>query len=104
MPALATQPLIETTPPLKVWNSLVKKCLPHAENKDVQFWWNLTGYHLAVMIDAAGYSIEKQYEVLLFHYHWIVSNFGTFDMSLHDSGKLMLTRLQGTPIGTGTKA
>ena len=71
MPALTTLP---PTPPLMVWNSLVKKCLPQSDNKDIEFWWKLTGYHIAVMIEAAGYSIEKQYEVLLFHYHWIVRN------------------------------
>lgn len=71
MPAIAT--LQQPTAPLQVWNSLVKKCIPREENEDIRFWWNLTGYHLGVMIDAAGYSLEKQYEVLLFHYHWIVS-------------------------------
>jgi hypothetical protein len=71
MPSFTTP--TQTATPLKVWTSLVKRSLPQTENKDVEFWWNLTGYHLAVMIDAAGYSIEKQYEVLLFHYHWIVS-------------------------------
>lgn len=53
----------------------MKNCLPIQKNKDVEFWWQLTGYHLAAMIDAAGYSAEKQYEVLLFHYHWIVSRY-----------------------------
>lgn len=76
MPGLTTQPLVQSEKPEKslvVWQSL-KKCLPPAENKDVEFWWNLTGYHLAVMIDAAGYSTQLQYETLLFHYHWIVSS------------------------------
>lgn len=73
MPALITKPQVQATPPLKVWHSLVKNCLPPAANKDVEFWWRLTGYHLAVMINAAGYCTEKQYEALLFHYHWIVS-------------------------------
>ncbi|CAG8924602.1 unnamed protein product [Penicillium salamii] len=74
MPAIAT--LQQPTAPLQVWNSLVKKCIPREENEDIRFWWNLTGYHLGVMIDAAGYSLEKQYEVLLFHYHWIVPRLG----------------------------
>ena len=43
------------------------------KTKDVEFRWRLTRYHLAAMIDAAGYSTEKQYEALPFHYHWIVS-------------------------------
>ncbi|RYO86223.1 hypothetical protein DL766_008931 [Monosporascus sp. MC13-8B] len=70
MKALTTKFQVQATPPLKVWQSL-KKCLPSPNNKDVEFWWRLTGYHLAVMIDAAGYSTEKQYETLFFHYHWI---------------------------------
>lgn len=73
MPALTTKSQVQPTPPLKVWHSLVKNCLPPPIDKDAEFWWRLTGYHLAVMIDAAGYSTEKQYETLLFHYHWIVS-------------------------------
>ncbi|KAI9677128.1 MAG: hypothetical protein M1822_008237 [Bathelium mastoideum] len=73
-PALVIEPQVEVSP--KVWNSLVKKCLPPSEDKNVEFWWKITGYHLAVMIDAAGYSPEKQYEVLLFHYHWIVPRLG----------------------------
>ncbi|KAL9095873.1 MAG: hypothetical protein Q9165_001870 [Trypethelium subeluteriae] len=75
MPALITESQVDTPPP-KVWTSLVKRCLPPAESRDVDFWWKLTGYHLAVMIDAAGYSLDKQYEVLLFHYHWIVPRLG----------------------------
>lgn len=73
MPAVTIKSQVQAKPSLKVWNSLVKNCLPPQTNKDVEFWWKITGYHLAVMIDAAGYSVEKQYETLLFHYHWIVS-------------------------------
>ncbi|KAH9206690.1 tryptophan dimethylallyltransferase-domain-containing protein [Leptodontidium sp. 2 PMI_412] len=60
---------------IKVWNSLVNT-LPAPANKDTKFWWGITGYYLAVMIDQAGYSIERQYEVLLFHYQWIVPRLG----------------------------
>lgn len=58
--------------PLKVWNSLVKTCLP-LQDPSFEFWWQHTGYQLAVMAEAAQYSIQRQYEILLFHYHWIVS-------------------------------
>lgn len=57
-----------------VWKSLVETCLPLGLNRDVDFWWDLTGRHMAQMVEAAGYSVERQYEILLFHYHWIVSN------------------------------
>lgn len=62
---------IQNQKPSKAWQSLVKTCLP-PQDQDVEFWWQLTGYHLAKMIEAADYSIERQYEILLFHYHWIV--------------------------------
>lgn len=56
----------------KVWQSL-KTCLA-PEDYDIKFWWQLTGYQLAHMVEAAGYTLSKQYEILLFHYHWIVSS------------------------------
>jgi hypothetical protein len=55
----------------QVWTSL-KQWLP-ARNPDSDYWWDLTGAHLATMLDAAGYTVQKQYDALLFHYHWIVS-------------------------------
>lgn len=74
MPALIAKSQVQAmTPSLKVFHSLLKTCLPPPKDKHVDFWWRLTGYHLALMIDAAGYSVQKQYETLLFHYHWIVS-------------------------------
>jgi hypothetical protein len=66
--------------PSKVWQSLVKSCLP-PQNRDVEFWWHHTGYQLAKMIEAAGYTVERQYEILLFHYHWIVSTFAQLPAS-----------------------
>ncbi|KAI1810885.1 aromatic prenyltransferase [Poronia punctata] len=61
-------------PPTKVWQSL-KTCLA-PQDPDVEFWWQLTGYHLAHMVDAAAYPVERQYEILLFHYQWIVPRLG----------------------------
>ncbi|KAI1752886.1 aromatic prenyltransferase [Xylaria castorea] len=58
----------------KVWQSL-ETCLPPGD-PDTQFWWQLTGYQLAHMVDAAGYTIERQYEILLFHYHWVILRLG----------------------------
>jgi hypothetical protein len=63
---------IQQQHPTKVWQSLVKTCLP-PQDRDWEFWWQHTGYHMASMVEAAGYSVERQYEILLFHYHWIVS-------------------------------
>lgn len=55
----------------QAWRAL-SQYLP-ARDTDSDYWWGLTGRHLAAIVEAAGYSIEKQYEALLFHYHWTVS-------------------------------
>ncbi|KAF3903541.1 hypothetical protein AA313_de0201572 [Arthrobotrys entomopaga] len=47
-----------------------------ARTPDCDYWWKLTGFHIAHLVDAAGYPIEKQYEALLFHYHSIVPYMG----------------------------
>ncbi|CAH0054696.1 unnamed protein product [Clonostachys solani] len=59
----------------KVWKSLIQECLPD-RNRDLDYWWGLTGFHLASMVDNANYSIEKQYQALLFHYHMITPYLG----------------------------
>jgi hypothetical protein len=42
-------------------------------NSDHEYWWRLTGKHVAALLEAAGYPIEEQYAALLFHFHWTVS-------------------------------
>jgi hypothetical protein len=54
----------------KAWLAL-NQCLP-PRDADSNFWWQLTGRQLAALVEAAGYPIEKQYEVLMIHYHWTV--------------------------------
>ncbi|KAL8789692.1 MAG: hypothetical protein Q9195_006689 [Heterodermia aff. obscurata] len=49
--------------------------LPQA-NSDHDYWWQLTGRQVAALVEAADYPIEKQYEALLFHYHWTVPYMG----------------------------
>ncbi|PSN60587.1 dimethylallyl tryptophan synthase GliD1 [Corynespora cassiicola Philippines] len=58
----------------KVWDAL-SLWLPQ-RNPDYDFWWGLTGPHLATMLENAGYAPEKQFEMLLFHYHWSVTYLG----------------------------
>ena len=58
---------IHSTP---VWRML-SHCLP-TRNPDSDYWWQLTGRHLAALVEAAGYPVENQYEALLMHYHWTV--------------------------------
>ncbi|KAK2858466.1 hypothetical protein FQN49_004703 [Arthroderma sp. PD_2] len=60
--------------PTKAWEAL-SPLLP-SRTPDYDFWWKLTGMNLASLVDAAGYPIERQYETLLFHYHWIVPFLG----------------------------
>lgn len=55
----------------QVWQAL-SQYLP-TRDPDSDFWWQLTGRHLANLVEVAGYPIEKQYDALLFHYHWTVS-------------------------------
>lgn len=56
---------------LKAWTSL--SLLLPSRGPDCDYWWKLTGRHLASLMEAAGYAIERQYEALVFHYHWMVS-------------------------------
>ena len=56
---------------MQAWRTL-SQCLP-TRDLDSDYWWRLTGRHMAIIVEAAGYAIEKQYEALLFHYHWTVS-------------------------------
>ncbi|ROV98477.1 hypothetical protein VPNG_08538 [Cytospora leucostoma] len=61
-------------PPTKAWKSLSQWLPPRDVDSD--YWWKLTGEHLATMLDAAGYTLQRQYDALLFHYHWIVPYMG----------------------------
>ncbi|KAL4942701.1 hypothetical protein BDV06DRAFT_235235 [Aspergillus oleicola] len=60
--------------PTKAWTRL-RQWLP-SRTADTDYWWNLTGLHLAKMLEAAGYSADEQVDALLFHYHWIVPYLG----------------------------
>ncbi|KAL4780406.1 hypothetical protein BJX76DRAFT_338118 [Aspergillus varians] len=55
----------EVTP---AWTTL-NRFLP-SRTADLDYWWKFSGRHLAIILDAAQYPMEKQYETLLFHYHW----------------------------------
>ena len=63
-----TAPAAQST---EVWKSL-SQWLP-GRNPDDEFWWKLCGHHLATMLEAAGYSVQKQYDSLIFFYQWMVS-------------------------------
>lgn len=60
------------TPVSQAWLGLAQ-CLP-PRDPDTEFWWQTTGGQLATLLEAAGYSVERQYEVLVFHHQWVVSD------------------------------
>lgn len=60
--------------PLPIFDALYRS-LP-AGTDDEQFWWKLTGRHLARMMLEAGYPEARQVECLLFHRFTIVPTFG----------------------------
>ncbi|KAH8589371.1 dimethylallyl tryptophan synthase GliD1 [Bisporella sp. PMI_857] len=78
--------------PTHAWKTL-NQVLP-SRTPDLDYWWAFTGRHLAVMVDAADYAIEKQYEALLFHYHWTVPYMGPANLAKWKS----LVNPDGTPI------
>ncbi|PIA99511.1 4-O-dimethylallyl-L-tyrosine synthase [Cercospora beticola] len=47
-----------------------------SRSADENYWWDLTGPQLAALVEGAGYAPAKQYEALLFHYHWMVPYMG----------------------------
>lgn len=57
-----------------IW-SMVSRWLP-PRNADCDYWWQVTGPHLATMLFEAGYSIHEQYEGMIFHYHLVVPRLG----------------------------
>ncbi|EQL00021.1 dimethylallyl tryptophan synthase GliD1 [Ophiocordyceps sinensis CO18] len=63
-----------THEPPKAWAAL-SKWLP-SHNTEIDYWWKVTGTPLAMMMDAAGYSLEGQYDALLSHYHWTIPYLG----------------------------
>lgn len=53
------------------WQSL-NLYLP-TRTHDEDYWWQKSGPQLAALVEGAEYPLAKQYEALLFHYHWMVS-------------------------------
>jgi hypothetical protein len=78
---MAVENTLKTSTPdrLRAW-STIQQYLP-PRNADYDFWWQLTGRHLALLLEKAGYAIERQYEALMFHYHWSVGECGNSPMS-----------------------
>lgn len=92
--------------PSAVWES-VSKWLPSV-SPSRDYWWRLTGPHLATLVSMAGYTTEKQYEALLFYYHWIVSWLLCLEeYAIPLSANVMVLRLNQAPdpvYGTCTRS
>ncbi|KAI1381282.1 dimethylallyl tryptophan synthase GliD1 [Hypoxylon crocopeplum] len=79
-----------------VWEA-VSRWLPLA-NPDLEYWWKLTGPHVAHMMETAGHSVEAQYNALLFHYSYVIPYLGHAPKS---DGRLQWNSLlgnKGSPI------
>jgi hypothetical protein len=70
MPAKGERTLAKRSGDLSVFET-ISRWLPR-RNPDADYWWDLTGPHMAAMFEEAGYSKERQYENLLIHYYWTV--------------------------------
>ncbi|KEQ85578.1 aromatic prenyltransferase [Aureobasidium pullulans EXF-150] len=60
--------------------SKINQWLP-ARGGDTDFWWKVTGSHLASMLWQAGYPPETQLEYLLFHHQVVVPYLGATPLS-----------------------
>ncbi|KAJ5193614.1 hypothetical protein N7491_000945 [Penicillium cf. griseofulvum] len=47
-----------------------------AQDPSQAYWWTHTGPYLALMLKEANYPTEKQFEYMLFYYHWIIPQLG----------------------------
>ncbi|RYP07697.1 hypothetical protein DL764_002359 [Monosporascus ibericus] len=91
----AVEPILSQ--PTQAWETL-SKCLP-SRDADKDYWWNLTGRHMAAMVCAAGYSAEKQLEALLYYYHWTVPYLGPSPVTNRGKSRWnSLLTVDGTPI------
>ncbi|KAL2851089.1 tryptophan dimethylallyltransferase-domain-containing protein [Aspergillus pseudoustus] len=68
------RPLSDGKNSTDAWGVL-SRTLP-LRDADSDAWWQFTGKHLAVLLDAAGYPSERQYECLLYHYHYAAPYLG----------------------------
>lgn len=64
---------ITSTP--KIWE-LISSLQPSVD-EDLRFWWRKAGLPLAILFQKAGYSIESQYQHLLFFYFLVAPELGT---------------------------
>lgn len=88
--------LIPVNGTTSIW-SMVSRWVP-PRNADYDFWWQLTGPHLAIMLSEAGYSVHEQYENMIFHYHIVIPRLGPRPPPTGTSKWKSLLCVDGTPI------
>lgn len=57
-----------------IW-TLITSSFPTA-NPDSEFWWRRTGIPFAILLENAGYSLESQYQHLLFYHDYVAPELG----------------------------
>ena len=73
LPCLIIIPVSQNVPNTAAWKAL--NLLLPTRTPDEDYWRKESGPQLAALVEGAGYAPGKQYEALLFHYHWMVSCF-----------------------------
>lgn len=71
------------------------------QDDNQSFWWEVTGRHVARMMHEAGYPVERQVELLLFHRFIVVPRLGPQPTSAQPSFRSRVApgAGDGTPIG-----
>ena len=76
---------------------MTSRWLP-SRTADLDYWWQLTGPHMATLFSEAGYSLHESYEAMVFYYHVIVPRLGPrLPPNGSPAWKSLLT-VDGTPI------
>ncbi|KAL8672170.1 MAG: hypothetical protein Q9168_003369 [Polycauliona sp. 1 TL-2023] len=67
-------PRASATSTTEAWRVLHAYLRP--QDDDARFWWEMTGPALAMMMHEAAYTMQDQFEGLLFHYRFVVTRLG----------------------------
>ncbi|KAF4461269.1 dimethylallyl tryptophan synthase 1 [Fusarium albosuccineum] len=71
---MTVQSTLSSKKPTNTWETL-SRYLP-SRNEDLDYWWSRIGPQAALVLEKAGYSVQGQYDALLFLYHWIMPELG----------------------------
>ncbi|KAL1954903.1 hypothetical protein VTO42DRAFT_441 [Malbranchea cinnamomea] len=76
---------------------LLTTLLPSRDN-DQDFWWKFIAPKLALLLREAEYPIERQYEALLFLYHYVVPSLGSSPFATDKVKKRSYINNHGQPV------